>query len=182
MSKVLVILAQDCEELEAVTIIDILRRANVDVVTAGLDSKPVKASRGVQLIPDTTLDNALKQQFTMVVLPGGLPGADNLGNDPRVVAFLKQMAADGQWLAAVCAAPRVLARAALLDGKRATAYPGFIDTGEFPGIEYTGGAVEKDGRTVTSRGPGTAMDFALTLVECLTDIGTRNTVEERLVR
>lgn len=182
MSKVLVLLAQGCEELEAVTIIDILRRANVDVVTAGLDPEPVKASRGVMLVPDTTLDEALKQDFSMVVLPGGLPGADNLGNDARVVKLLKDMAADGQWVAAVCAAPRVLARAGLLDGKRATAYPGFIDTGEFPGIEYTGGAVEKDGKVVTSRGPGTAMDFALVLAELLTDTGTRNTVEERLVR
>ncbi len=182
MARVLVLLAEGCEELEAVTIVDILRRANIDVVTAGLDSQPVKASRSVVLMPDTTLDEAVKMRYDMVVLPGGLPGADNLGNDERVVSLVKEMAANGNWVAAICAAPRVLARSGLLDGKKATAYPGFIDTGEFPGTEYTGGAVEKDGRVITSRGPGTAMDFALELVEVLTDRSTRDTVEERLVR
>jgi 4-methyl-5(b-hydroxyethyl)-thiazole monophosphate biosynthesis len=183
MPKVLVPLAQGCEEIEAVTIIDILRRASIEVITAGLDNEIVKASRGVRLLADTTLEDALKaEDFDMVVLPGGAAGAENLAGDPRIAEILRKMVESGRYAGAICAAPRVLAKAGLLDGKRATAYPGFIDQGDFPRITYTGAPVERDGNIVTSRGPGTAMDFALALIEILTDARTRKTVEDALVR
>lgn len=182
MAKVLVPLAQGCEELEAVTIVDILRRANIQVVTAGLDNKPVKASRGVVLVPDMPLDEALHQDYTMVVLPGGLPGSDILGEDKRIVALLKRMAEAGKFVCAICAAPRVLAKAGVLDGKKATAYPGILSNGNFPAVHCSDSAVERDGQVITGRGPGTAMDFALALVEALTDRKTRNNVEAALVR
>ena len=124
MARVLVPLAQGCEELEAITIIDLLRRANIDVVSAGLDDQPVRASRGTVLIADATLTEALQQDFDMIVLPGGLPGADYLNNDPRIRQLLTQMASQGKFTAAICAAPKVLASSGLLDGKRATAFPG----------------------------------------------------------
>ena len=95
MPNVLVPFAQGCEELEAVTIVDLLRRAGITVVTAGLDEHPVKASRGVVFIPDTTLDKAIQQDFDMIVLPGGLPGADNLNNDPRIHQLLQKMQQPG---------------------------------------------------------------------------------------
>ena len=120
MSKVLVPLAQGCEEIEAVTIIDILRRAGITVVSAGLDNQTVRASRGVMLVPDTTLDAALKDSFDMIVLPGGQPGTDNLTADKRIIALLQKMAQQGKHVAAICAAPSVLAAAGLLDGKKAT--------------------------------------------------------------
>ncbi|HPO14435.1 MAG TPA: DJ-1/PfpI family protein [Candidatus Hydrogenedentes bacterium] len=182
MPKVLVPLADGCEEMEAVTIIDILRRANITVVTAGLSKELVKASRGTVLAPDATLDEALKlNRFDMIVLPGGLPGADNLGNDVRICDALVKCAAEGHFVAAICAAPRVLADLGLLDGKKATAYPGFLEN-NFPAISYTGAAVERDGKIITGRGPGTAMDFALTLVEALTGMETKEKVEKTLVR
>lgn len=182
MPKVLVPLAQGCEELEAVTIVDILRRANIQVVTAGLDDRPVEASRGVKLIPDTTLDEALQEEYSMVILPGGLPGADNLGADARINQLLKKMIESGKFAGAICAAPRVLARAGLLDGKKATGYPGFIDGGKYPKLNYTGTAVQRDGKIITGRGPGTAIDFSLEIVEALTDAKTRQNVEASLVR
>tara|TARA_R110001592_G_scaffold110139_2_gene306227 strand:+ start:1424 stop:1975 length:552 start_codon:yes stop_codon:yes gene_type:complete len=183
MPKVLVPLAQGCEELEAVTIIDLLRRATIDVVSAGLNSEPVRASRRVLLVPDTTLEEAVgMDEFDMIVLPGGLPGADNLADCPLLIETLRRFAAEGKKIAAICAAPRVLATIGLLDGKRATAYPGAIDSGNYPGISYTGEAVEIDGLITTSRGPGTAMDFTLALIEQLTDRKTRDTVEAGLVR
>jgi len=182
MASVLVPLAQGCEELEAVTVVDLLRRAGIEVVTAGLDAQPVTASRGMTLLPDMTLEMALQQSFDMVVLPGGLPGAEHLGDDPRVIRLLQEMAASDAYTAAICAAPRVLARAGLLDGKRATSYPGALDIEAVPGIEYLETAVVTDGRVITSRGPGTAMDFALVLIETLVGKTRRDEVEAGLQR
>ena len=180
MASVLVPLAQGCEELEATTIVDLLRRAEVGVVTAGLDDKPVRASRGMVLVPDTTLDQALKQQYDMVVLPGGLPGADNLNNDPRIRAFVTRMAASDRFTAAICAAPKVLASAGLLNGRKATAFPGVLDA--FEGLHYRSDPVVRDGKVITSRGPGTAMDFSLELIEILVGKEKRDQVEAGLQR
>ena len=180
MHKVLVLLAQGCEEIEAVTVIDILRRAGVEVTSAGLDDLPVLASRGVMLLPDTTLDLAQQQNFDMIVLPGGQPGTDNLKADQRVIALLQKMAQQEKDVAAICAAPSVLAAAGLLDGRKATCYPTCLD--DFPKVNLQTAAVVEDGKLITSRGPGTAMDFALTLVERLAGKTKRQEVEAALVR
>ncbi|MBI3927161.1 MAG: DJ-1/PfpI family protein [Armatimonadetes bacterium] len=182
MARVLVPLAQGCEELEAVTIVDLLRRAEIEVLTAGLDARPVKASRGVTLVPDTTLDQVLDQDFDMIVLPGGMPGADHLDKDERIHRLLRRHSSLDRYVCAICAAPKVLAGAGLLAGKRATSYPGFVDKMGLPDVIYTGKAVEKDGKVITSRGPGTAMDFALELIEALRGPDIRKQVEDRLVR
>lgn len=180
MPRVLVLLAQGCEEIEAVTVIDILRRAGIEVISAGLDAHPVRASRGVMLLPDTTLDEALKHNYDMVVLPGGQPGTNNLKADVRVLNLVRQMAADDRYVAAICAAPSVLASAGLLDGKHAACYPGTLD--DFPRVQQQPAAVVEDGKLITSRGPGTAMDFALTLVERLVGKAKRQEAEAGLQR
>jgi 4-methyl-5(b-hydroxyethyl)-thiazole monophosphate biosynthesis len=182
MARVLVPLAQGCEELEAVTIIDLLRRAGIEVITAGLDSQPVKASRGVVLMPDTTLDEAINQEFDMIALPGGLPGADHLDQDQRIQKLLKQMAAENKFTTAICAAPKVLATAGLLDGKHATSYPGTLEKMGLKSTTLETNAVVQDGKVITSRGPGTAMDFTLTLIENLAGIDKRKEVEAGLQR
>ena len=179
---VLIPLAQGCEELEAVTIIDLLRRAGISVTSAGLDAQPVKASRGTVLIPDTTLDQVLLQDFDMIVLPGGQPGADHLRDDPRIQQKLKQQAAQNKFVAAICAAPRALAQAGLLDGKRATSFPGSLEGSPAEDVKYLNDPVVIDGKLITSRGPGTAMDFALTLIELLLGKATRDQVERPLQR
>ncbi len=180
MATVLVPLAQGCEELEAVTIIDLLRRADVTVVVAGLETGTVTASRGVMLLPETTLTEVQDRDFDMVVLPGGLGGAQRLEADRRIAALLRRMAEQGRYVAAICAAPRVLASAGLLNNREATAYPGILDDQE--GIKTSSAAVVRDGTFITSRGPGTAMDFALTLIEVLCGRGQRDTVEAALQR
>lgn len=180
MPRVLVPLAQGCEELEAVTVIDILRRAGVEVVTAGLTPGPVRASRGVVILPDTTLDAVLAESFDMVVLPGGKEGAERLGEDPRVSELLQRMAAEGRFVAAICAAPAVLAQAGLLEGRQATAFPGILD--RVPGLMHRAEAVVRDGTIVTSRGPGTALDFALELVRILKGDTVKAEVEAPLSR
>lgn len=182
MPRVLVPLAQGCEELEAVTIIDLMRRAGIEVVVAGLTSGIIKASRGMQLVPDTTLDAALHEEYDMVVLPGGMPGAKHLKDDARIIALLQKMAGAGRYTAAICAAPTVLAAAGILSGKTATGYPGFLDKMNLHDVTLSTDAVVRDGRVITSRGPGTAMDFALTLVEILSGPDARRQIESALVR
>jgi len=177
---VLVPLAQGCEELEAVTVIDLLRRAGIKVVTAGLDEQPVRASRGTVLIPDTTLDEALQDDYEMVVLPGGLPGADYLDQDERIRALLLKMANSEKFTAAICAAPKVLAHAGLLQHKKATAYPGVLESMDLQDVRLEQAAVVQDGKLITSRGPGTAMAFALALIEALAGRAKREEVEAGL--
>ncbi|MBW9267536.1 MAG: DJ-1/PfpI family protein [Candidatus Thiodiazotropha sp. (ex. Lucinisca nassula)] len=182
MARVLVPLAEGCEELEAITITDLLTRAGIEVITAGLKTGPVKASRGITLVPDTTLDAVMDQAFDMMVLPGGLPGADNLDADPRIHEMLKRLNQQGKFTAAICAAPKVLAGAGLLHGRRATSYPGVLDNMDLPQVDVQLERVVSDDRVITSRGPGTAMDFALELIEQLSGRETRDQVEQGLVR
>ena len=182
MASVLVPLAPGCEELEAVTIIDLLRRAQIDVYSAGLTPGPVTCSRGTVIVPDMTLTQALQREFNMIVLPGGQPGAANLGNDARIIELLQSMARSGKYIAAICAAPAVLAQAGVLAGKRATGYPGALERAGHPDIAITNGGVVSDGKIITSRGPGTAMDFALELIRVLIGKEKRDGVEAALVR
>lgn len=182
MKSVLIPLAPGFEELEAVTIVNLLRRAGIEAVTAGLHAGVVRGARGMQLQPDATLDAVLERDFDMVVLPGGMPGAENLTNDARVQALLRRMADAGKYTAAICAAPMALAQAGLLDGRRATSYPGFVERMPIPGLRYSTDPVVIDDKVVTSRGPGTAMDFALQLVELLLGRVARDKVEASLVR
>jgi 4-methyl-5(b-hydroxyethyl)-thiazole monophosphate biosynthesis len=116
----------------------------------------------------------------MVVLPGGQPGTNNLKADPRVLKLMQQMAHQEKYVAAICAAPSVLATAGLLDEKQVTCFPGALDT--FPQVMLQSSAVVEDGKLITSRGPGTAMDFALTLVERLAGKEKRLAVETGLQR
>lgn len=182
MTTVLVPLANGCEELEAVTIIDLLRRADISVVTAGLDQQPVTCSRGTIIIPDTTIDNIKNDIFDMVVLPGGLPGADHLRDDERVQNILRKHASADKYTAAICAAPSALAAAGLLNNRKATSYPGVLATLKLTNTTITDNPVEIDGKIITSRGPGTAMDFALTLIETLEGPEKRQAVEAPLCR
>ena len=182
MASVLVPLAQGCEELEAVTVIDLLRRAGIEVTSAGLDDGPVRASRGTVLVPDTTLDAVMDRDFDMIVLPGGLPGADHLEQDTRIQALLRRMADADRYTAAICAAPKVLAAAGLLAGRRATSYPGVLEKLQVEGLQVVDQPVVEDDRIITSRGPGTAMDFALTLIEKLAGRARRDEVEAALQR
>lgn len=182
MARVLVPLAQGCEELEAVTIIDLLRRAQIEVVTAGLTPGNVRGSRQTVLVPDTTLDAARGEAYDMIALPGGQPGADTLAGDARIIELLRAQAARGAWVAAICAAPKVLARAGLLQGRRATCFPGTLGDNVQAGITLLDEPVVVDGKVVTSKGPGTAMDFALTLIELLGGRARRDQVEAGLQR
>lgn len=183
MPRVLIPLAQGCEELEAVTLVDLLRRAGIEVITASLDDqREVTASRGVVLLADTTLEAVKTETFDMLILPGGKVGAQYLNDSSRIHERIHQQLADNHHLAAICAAPSVLATAGVLDERQACCYPGFIKPDEYPKITLLEQAVVIDDKILTSRGPGTAMDFALVIIETLVDKNTRHNVEKALVR
>ncbi len=180
MKTVLVLFAEGSEELEAVTIVNILRRAGIKVTLAGISEGPLSGARSITLLPDTTLDAVLHEDFDMIVLPGGQPGTDRLKADARVLKLLKRMAEQEKYVAAICAAPSVLDAAGLLAGRQATCYPGYLK--DAPSVHLQAAAVVEDGHFITSRGPGTAMDFALVLAEKLAGKARRNEVEAGLVR
>lgn len=182
MKKVLIPLAQGCEELEAITIIDLLRRADIDVTSAGLEDGPVTCSHKTVIIPDTTLDNVLDKQFDMIVLPGGLPGSDHLRDDDRLIELLKKHAANNKFIAAICAAPKALAHAGLLESKKATSFPDVLSSLKLPNTEISSAAVVLDGNIITSRGPGTAMDFSLFLIKLLAGDEVKENVHKQMVR
>jgi len=167
MSRVLVPLAEGFEEIEAVTVVDLLRRAGIEVHTASLDGPQVTGSHGITVAADIALDAAVADAYDMIVLPGGMPASRHLKNDARIISLLRRFAAEGRYTAAICAAPSVLAHAGLLDERAATSFPGFLDANSAPGIRLCDEPVVIDGKVATSRGAGTAMEFGLALIGLL---------------
>jgi 4-methyl-5(b-hydroxyethyl)-thiazole monophosphate biosynthesis len=161
----LVLLADGSEEIEAVTVIGILRRAEIEVTAAGVNQRDITASRGVRLMADAVLADVTDAPFDVVVLPGGARGAETFRDSPAVQQLLERQHQRGGRLAAICAAPSALASAGLLRARRATSYPGFLT--EADAAQLSEDPVVTDGLITTSRGPGTAMGFALALVTLL---------------
>jgi 4-methyl-5(b-hydroxyethyl)-thiazole monophosphate biosynthesis len=167
MTKVAVLIADGFEEIEAVTIVDVLRRGGVEVVLAGLEGRAVLGAHGIRVDVDAGVAQVSAEQVDAVVLPGGQRNAEQLRDDARVQGLLRAVASAGKLVGAICAAPIALERAGLLEGKQATSYPGF----ELPSAEYSSERVVEDGKVITSRGPGTAMEFSLALVRRLVGHG-----------
>ncbi len=165
MKKVLVPLAPGFEEIETVTVVDILRRAGAQVVLAATEEGPIEGSRGVCVVPDTLIDQVDDRDFDLVVLPGGQPGTANLQKNETVKSIIKNMYQSKKQVAAICAAPIVLQSAGILKNAVTTSHPSVQD--QLHEIEYSEERVVVDGQIVTSRSPGTALEFALKLVEIL---------------
>lgn len=165
MSKVLVPLAMGFEEIEAMTIIDILRRAEVEVVIAGLGKKQVIGAHDVKVQTDMHIEDVNSSDFDMIVLPGGLPGATNLQKDKTVQRLLKEFDKQNKSIGAICAAPIALESAGVLK-ENYTCYPSFESNIREEGY-ISNKDVVSDKNIITSRGPGTAMTFALAIVSKL---------------
>ncbi|MFP4058572.1 MAG: DJ-1 family glyoxalase III [Candidatus Brocadiia bacterium] len=175
----IIVLAEGFEEIEAVTPADILRRAGVEVELVGLDATAVGGAHGVTFQADRTLADS--EDADAVVLPGGMPGAANLAGSAPLAALLEAQAGAGKLVAAICASPAVvLAGLGLLDGRRATCYPGFEERFG-PSTTYATDAVVRDGNILTSRGPGTAFAFGLAIAGELAGEAKAREVAERML-
>jgi len=167
-NKVYVHLADGFEEIEALTTVDLLRRVGVDVQTVkigGNDDLMVRGTHDIWVQADVLFAEADYKSCNMIVLPGGLPGTTNLGDHEALMKQVNEFAKDGKYVAAICAAPMLLGREGLLEGKRATIYPGM--EGELKGAEYHNDVTAKDGNIITGRGPAAAMEFALKIIATL---------------
>jgi 4-methyl-5(b-hydroxyethyl)-thiazole monophosphate biosynthesis len=179
MPKVVLPLADGFEEIEAIAIIDVLRRAGIEVTVAGLHDGLIESARRVKVAIDTTIDTITVDDFDMIILPGGQPGSDNLNASERVKNLIRDFNSKGKLTGAICAAPYVLANAGVLEGKRVTSYPSFKD--KLGGGLYQEKTFVVDGNIMTSRGPGTAICFALAIVEKLVGKEKATAVKEAML-
>lgn len=162
--KAIVLFKEGFEELEALSVVDVLRRADVKCDMLGMDSMEVTSSHGVKVTMDCLFDESA-YEADVVVLPGGMPGASSLRSDQRVIDILKDFNQKGKWIAAICAGPISLEKAGIIENKQFTCYPGFEN--EIPSGDYKDTLVCVDGNIITGRGPAAALEFAYTILEKL---------------
>lgn len=176
---ILVPLAEGFEETEAIAVIDLLRRGGVEVVTASLGKNPVTGSHKIAVTADTVLGQPAK--FSGIILPGGARGTQNLKNDQRILDLVRVINNSSGLTAAICAAPSVLAEAGIMKGVRFTCYPGYENEIIDQGGIHTGNPVVKDGRIITAKGAGCAIQFALALLEELKGQETAKSIKEQIM-
>ena len=179
MPTVLIPLANGVEEMEAVILIDVLRRAEWQVVVAGVDDGVIKASRGVRLVPDTPWADLTPDDFDILALPGGAGGTDRLSQHRPLLELIRRFDRAGKWIGAICAAPLVLQAAGILTGRQITCNPGVAAK-----LTVTPRRTERvvvDGRLVTSQGPGTTFEFALTLIRLVEGEAKASTLAESML-
>ena len=180
MKTIFVFLAEGFEEIEALTPVDVLRRAGLSVqIVSVMDEQIVAGAHGVPVLADKMFAEINPEDAEMILLPGGLPGATNLDAHEGLGQMIQDFAKEEKPLAAICAAPLVFGNRGLLQGKKATCYPGFETY--LQGAEYTAALVEKDGNFITGKGPGAAMEFAFAIVEKYCGIDKVNELKQGMM-
>jgi len=178
MIKALVLMAEGFEEIELSSIVNILRRGGVSVIVAGLQDGLITGSRGMKMQPDALLDS-IRELFDIIILPGGSPGYINLGKDKRVIDLVNRYYNEDKFVAAICGAPSVLETAGILAQKRATIFKGLENL--IKSAKYIDKPVVEDQKIITSQGPGTAIEFSLTVLQRLTNEKKASEVKEQLI-
>ncbi|AYC34377.1 DJ-1/PfpI family protein [Pseudomonas cavernae] len=180
-ARALIAVADGVEDLETVTLIDVLRRADIEVLVASIEGRRMfTCARGTRMTADAMLIDVLAQEFDLIVLPGGMPGAQRLAEHAPLGERVAQQAKAGKLFAGICAAPAVALQSyGVLRQRRLTCYPAFSD--RLSGCTFVDQPVVVDGNCITSQGPGTALAFALTLVEQLAGKATRNEVAKAML-
>jgi 4-methyl-5(b-hydroxyethyl)-thiazole monophosphate biosynthesis len=180
MKKVMIHFADGFEEVEAITPVDVLRRAGCEVVMVSVTGKKeVTSKRGVVVMTDKNFNEINYDEADMIVLPGGQPGANNLNKHEGLKKQIINFNTQGKFIAAICAAPLVLGSAGILKGKKATCFPGTESL--LTGANCTGRPVETDGNIITGKGPGVALAFSLALVEKLQGKPVADEVKEAMI-
>jgi 4-methyl-5(b-hydroxyethyl)-thiazole monophosphate biosynthesis len=177
MSKVLLFLAEGFEEIEALTVVDVLRRADIKCDMCSITGISVKGSHGIEVKCDKVMKDINEEDYNGVVLPGGMPGSKNLKENEGVLSIVRKFHEEGRIVAAICAAPMVLSAAGIIKGKEITSYP---DT-ELSDCNYVEKIVAEDNNIITSRGPATSIYFALKLVEKLSDVKKANELKSGMM-
>ncbi len=175
----MIILADGFEELEAIAVIDILRRARIKVVVTGLDHSEVTSTRGITILADSTLQDEDDHEFDVIILPGGEPGATHLQQSDRLTTLLTRQYQSNKWIAAICSAPRILAGLGILENRRATSFPNAAPY--MTGCVYETKPVVVDGPIITARGPAVAIRFGLTIVEKLVGRSVANDIKKAML-
>ena len=171
-----VLLADGFEEIEALTPVDVLRRAGLDVKTVGINAKTVTGAHKIPVVCDILTSEVVLDDVSLVIFPGGMPGAVNLDASPFTDVIIDAAIKNGGRIAAICAAPLILGRRGLLKGKSATCYPGF--EAELKGAAVCNAGVVTDGNITTARGMGVALDFSLELVSLILGEKKKNEIRE----
>ena len=179
MSKALVFLAPGFEEIETATVVDVLRRAGVEVTVAGLVGGAIDGGHAMKFVADKSIDEIVAKDFDAIICPGGNPGYKNLRKNRRVLAIVKDAFEAGKLVAAICAGPAVLSDAGILKNRNCTIFPGMEDDLIKGGGNPKSDLVVEDGNIVTSQGPATALLFALKLIERLSGKATADNVREK---
>lgn len=173
-------LAEGFEEIEAVTVVDVLRRVDIDIkIVSVTQNKIVKGAHDLRIVADILYEEADYDNCEMIILPGGMPGTNNLADHKGLIGRIEDFVSKGKNVAAICAAPMILGNLSLLEGKKATIYPGL--EAHLLGAEPSGDAVVVDGNFITSRGPGLAIDFAFKIVEVLKGSKAANEVRKAML-
>lgn len=180
MSKTAIFMADGCEEIEGLTVVDILRRSGLKIEMVSINgTTSVTGSHGITFLTDTTFETVHFDDFDAIVLPGGMPGTLKLGEHEGVNQLIQQFASEGKLVSAICAAPSVLGSAGILKGRRAVCHPGFED--KLTGAITSEDSVMTDGNIITSRGMGTAIDFALAILRYFKDDAAVADLKQKLV-
>ena len=179
MANALVVLANGFEEIEAISVIDILRRGGVLVTVSSIAEKEVVGAHRIKIMADRAFDDVADQNFDMVILPGGEPGTTHLEKHESLKPFLERQAKKERYIAAICAAPRILDGLGFLKGKKGTSYPSYQSTMKH--CDYVVEKVVVDGKIITSRGPGTAMDFGYQLLSLLSTDQISNDLRKDMI-
>ncbi len=176
--KVLVPLAEGFEEIEAITIIDVLRRAKIHVTTVHISQNPVRGSHDIEVFADKSMDDISSADFGAIVLPGGMPGSKNLKENGKIISAIRDIYGKGGYATAICAAPIALNEAGVLKGKKFTCFPGYEN--EINDGIHLPDTVVADDRVITGKGPGCAIPFSLKLVEVFVNAETASQLKKNL--
>lgn len=180
MSKTGIFIADGCEEIEALTVVDLLRRAGIEIITISINkTTAVTGAHGIRFVTDAVFEETDFNTLDGIILPGGMPGTTNLGAHDGINRIVREFDQKGLLVSAICAAPTVLAAAGILNGRHATCYPGMEN--QLTGAIVSVDGVVKDEHIITSRGMGTAIDFGLAIVEYFNGTSAADTLAAQIV-